>query len=168
MVAPSLENQIFGLETTFKGHLVQLLCSEQGHLQLDHVYSLPIAQTGSFKKHSSFSDFQHIKDKKVFFPKSHPLNVSQKLCDHTQYNYHIFQHFSKLKAMNTTTYTKIRVFFFCNSILMIFSPFIFSLAPLLGLLSANEIPHSRGAAEPPPEWLFLLGLLHRGQCFTAS
>ena len=29
--------ELFELEGTFKGHLVQLPCSEQGHLQLDQV-----------------------------------------------------------------------------------------------------------------------------------
>ena len=32
----------FGLEATFKGHLVQPRCSEQGHLQLDQVAQSPV------------------------------------------------------------------------------------------------------------------------------
>jgi len=32
----------FELEGTFKGHLVQLLCSEQGHLQQDQVAQSPV------------------------------------------------------------------------------------------------------------------------------
>ena len=32
----------FGLEGTFKGHLVQPLCNEQGHLQLDQVAQSPV------------------------------------------------------------------------------------------------------------------------------
>ena len=32
----------FGLEGAFKGHLVQLLCNEQGHLQLDKIAQSPI------------------------------------------------------------------------------------------------------------------------------
>lgn len=32
----------FGLEGTFRDHLVQLLCREQGHLPLDHVAQSPI------------------------------------------------------------------------------------------------------------------------------
>ena len=32
----------FGLEGTFKGHLVQPSCNEQGHLQLDQVAQSPV------------------------------------------------------------------------------------------------------------------------------
>ena len=32
----------FELEGTFKGHLVQLPCNEQGHLQLDQIAQSPI------------------------------------------------------------------------------------------------------------------------------
>ena len=32
----------FELEETFKGHLLQLLCNEQEHLQLDQVAQSPI------------------------------------------------------------------------------------------------------------------------------
>ena len=32
----------FGLEGTFKDHLVQLPCNEQGHLQLDRVAQTPV------------------------------------------------------------------------------------------------------------------------------
>ena len=35
----------FDLEGTFKGHLVQLPCSEQGHLQLDQVLRAPSSLT---------------------------------------------------------------------------------------------------------------------------
>ena len=31
--------ELFELEVTFKGHLIQLLCNEQGHLQLHQVLS---------------------------------------------------------------------------------------------------------------------------------
>jgi len=34
--------QSFGLEGTFRGHLAQPLCSEQGYLQLDQVAQSPI------------------------------------------------------------------------------------------------------------------------------
>jgi len=34
--------ECFGLEGTFKGHLAQHLCSEQGHLQLDQVAQSPV------------------------------------------------------------------------------------------------------------------------------
>ena len=34
--------ECFGLEGTFKGHLAQTLCSEQGHLQLDQVAQSPV------------------------------------------------------------------------------------------------------------------------------
>ena len=34
--------ECLGLEGTFRGHLVQPLCSEQGHLQLDQVAQSPI------------------------------------------------------------------------------------------------------------------------------
>jgi len=34
--------ECFGLEGTFKGHLIQPLCNEQGHLQLDQVAQSPI------------------------------------------------------------------------------------------------------------------------------
>ena len=34
--------EMFELEGTFKGHLVQLPCSDQGHLQLDQVAQSPI------------------------------------------------------------------------------------------------------------------------------
>jgi len=30
--------EVFELEGTFKGHIVQLPCREQGHLQLDQVF----------------------------------------------------------------------------------------------------------------------------------
>jgi len=34
--------ECFGLEGTFRGHLAQLPCSEQGHLQLDQVAQSPV------------------------------------------------------------------------------------------------------------------------------
>jgi len=34
--------ECFGLEGTFRGHLVQLPCSEQEHLQLDQVAQSPV------------------------------------------------------------------------------------------------------------------------------
>ena len=34
--------ELFELEGTLKGHLVQFLCNEQGHLQLDEVAQSPI------------------------------------------------------------------------------------------------------------------------------
>ena len=34
--------QFFGLEETFRGHLAQPPCSEQGHLQLDQVAQSPV------------------------------------------------------------------------------------------------------------------------------
>lgn len=37
MYLDSLIIESFELEETLKGHLVQALCSEQGHLQLDQV-----------------------------------------------------------------------------------------------------------------------------------
>jgi len=33
--------ELFELERTFKGHLVQLRCNEQGHLQLDQISQIP-------------------------------------------------------------------------------------------------------------------------------
>lgn len=38
----SIITESFQLEGTFKGHLVQLPCTEQGHLQLDQVAQSPV------------------------------------------------------------------------------------------------------------------------------
>ena len=40
----------FELKVTFKGHLIQLLCSEQGHLQLDQIVWRDLLMTGWLRK----------------------------------------------------------------------------------------------------------------------
>jgi len=51
------------LEGTFKGHLVQPPCNEQGHLQLDHVAHSPI-QPDLECFHNFYPSFLHKKTNK--------------------------------------------------------------------------------------------------------
>jgi len=44
------------LEGTFRGHLVQPFCSEQGHLQLDHVAQSPVQPSLEYSGLSSNAD----------------------------------------------------------------------------------------------------------------
>jgi len=54
MLAPGRITESFDLEGTLKGHLAQLPCSEQGHLQLHQVLRAPSSLTlGVYKDRAS-------------------------------------------------------------------------------------------------------------------
>ena len=49
--------ELFGLERTFRGHLVQLPCNEQGHLQLHQVLRAPSSLTSSVSRDTASTTF---------------------------------------------------------------------------------------------------------------
>jgi len=67
--------QSFQLEGTLKGHLVQLLCNEQGYLQLDHVAQSLVQP--DLERLQVCTDMVQILKKFIFSPKtSEPMGTS--------------------------------------------------------------------------------------------